>query len=60
MAQTAAAEIAASALISEVNWVVVASSTGLAGILSLLMSIQGLPEVGNDTGDTGTRYKEET
>ena len=44
MAQTAIATISTSALISDVNWVAVVSSTVLSGILSLLMAIQGLPE----------------
>ena len=45
VAQTAAATIGTSALISEVNWLVVASASVLAGILSLLSSVAGLPEV---------------
>lgn len=45
IAQTAAATIGTSAAIGDVNWVVVGSSALLAGILSMLMSIAGLPEV---------------
>ena len=45
MAQTAIGAIGASAIISEINWVVVASSTCIAGLVSVLMSIQCLPEV---------------
>lgn len=45
MAQTAIATIGTSALISEINWLVVASASAVAGILSLLTSIAGLPEV---------------
>lgn len=44
-AQTAVATIGTSALLSEVNWVAVASAAALAGGLSLLTSIGGLPEV---------------
>ena len=45
VAQTAVATIGTTALISEVNWVVVLSASLLAGVLSLLTSIAGLPEV---------------
>jgi hypothetical protein len=45
LAQTAIAAIGTSALISEINWVVVASAAGVAAVLSLLTSLAGLPEV---------------
>lgn len=45
MAQTAVAAIGTSAMLSSVDWVVVASTAALAGLLSLLTSVAGLPEV---------------
>ena len=50
VAQTAIATIGTTALISEIDWAVVASTALVAGILSLLTSIAGLPELknGND------------
>lgn len=45
VAQTAVATIGTSAVIGEVNWIVVGSASLLAGILSLLTSVAGLPEV---------------
>lgn len=43
--QAAVASIGTTAMITEVNWAVVFSTAALAGILSLLTSIAGLPEV---------------
>ena len=45
MAQSAIGAIGAAALISDVNWIVVLSTAGLSGVISLLTSIAGLPEV---------------
>ena len=45
VAQTAVATIGVSATMSDVNWIMVGSASVLAGILSLLTSIAGLPEV---------------
>ena len=45
VAQTAVATIGTTAVMSEVNWAMVASASALAGILSLLTSVAGLPEV---------------
>jgi hypothetical protein len=45
VAQTAVATIGTSAALHEVNWLIVASAAVLAGVLSMLTSIAGLPEV---------------
>ena len=45
VAQTAIATIGTSAVMGEVNWLMVGSAALLAGILSMLTSIAGLPEV---------------
>lgn len=44
LAQTAVATIGTTAMLSEVDWVLVASASALAGILSILTSVAGLPE----------------
>jgi len=45
VAQTAIATIGTSAVLGDVNWVMVASASALSGLLSLLTSISGIPEV---------------
>ena len=45
VAQTAVATIGTAAAMGEVNWVLVGSASALAGILSLLTSVAGLPEL---------------
>ena len=45
LAQTSVAMIGTSALLGDVNWLAVASASVLAGILSILTSVAGLPEV---------------
>lgn len=46
--QTAVATIGTTAVMSEVNWTMVVSASLLAGVLSLLTSVAGLPELEND------------
>ena len=45
VAQTAVATIGTSAVLAEVNWIMVGSASLLAGLLSLLTSVAGLPEL---------------
>lgn len=45
IAQTAVATIGTAAVLGEVNWVMVGSAAALAGVLSLLTSVAGLPEL---------------
>ena len=45
IAQTAIATVGTAAVMGEVNWVMVGSAAALSGVLSLLTSIAGLPEV---------------
>ena len=51
VAQTAVATIGASAVLSEVDWLVVASASALAGVLSLLTSIAFFSEMPDTDGD---------
>lgn len=51
MAQTCIAMIGTSVVLSEVNWVMVVSSSLLAGLLSLINSLAGLPEVKESTDE---------
>lgn len=50
VAQTAVATIGTASVLGDVNWLMILSASALAGILSLLTSIAGLPEV--NSGDT--------
>lgn len=50
-AQTAASLIGVGAVMSDINWLMVGSASLLSGILSLLTSIAGLPEVKEETGE---------
>lgn len=45
IAQTSVATIGAAAVLSDVNWIMVVSASLLSGLLSILTSIAGLPEV---------------
>ena len=50
VAQTAVATIGTGAVFSQVDWRMVVSASLLAGVLSLLTSVAGLPEVDGETG----------
>ena len=51
VAQTAVATIGTAAVLGDVNWVMVGSAAVLAGVLSLLTSVAGLPELPDADGD---------
>ena len=51
VAQTAVATIGTAAVLGDVNWVMVGSAAVLAGVLSLLTSVVGLPELPDADGD---------
>ena len=59
VAQTAIATIGTTALITEVNWWVVASASALAGVLSLLTSLAGLPELEEEADAKSAKRFEE-
>ena len=49
VAQTAVATIGTAVALGDVNWVLVGSASALSGVLSLLTSVAGLPEVNNES-----------
>ena len=49
VAQTAVATIGTAVALGDENWVLVGSASALAGVLSLLTSVAGLPEVNNES-----------
>lgn len=51
VAQTAVATIGTAAVLGEVDWIAVASASVLAGVLSMLTSVAGLPEVTDAGGE---------
>ena len=50
-AQTAVATIGTAAVIDQVNWLMVVSASALAGVLSILTSVAGIPEVDTKEGE---------
>ena len=64
VAQTAVATIGTAAVMQEVNWMMVLSASILAGILSMLTSVAGIPEVGevyvkDQEPDQGLYYEDD-
>ena len=59
VAQTAVGVIGASTVLSDVDWMFVVSAAALAGVVSLLTSIAGLPELPDKDGDGIPDDKEE-
>ena len=57
--QTAIAMIGTAVVMSEVNWVIVGSASLLAGILSILTSLAGIPEVDDGASPLGRHAKED-
>ena len=51
VAQTAVATIGTAAVINQVNWLMVVSASALAGVLSMLTSVAGIPEVEKREGE---------
>lgn len=51
VAQTAVATIGTAAVINHVNWLMVVSASALAGVLSMLTSVAGIPEVETKEGE---------
>ena len=51
VAQTAVATIGTSAVMGDVNWVMVASASALSGIISILTTVAGIPEVRSDENE---------
>lgn len=51
VAQTAVATIGTAAVLGDVNWLMVGSASILSGLLSLLTSVAGLPELPDKDGD---------
>lgn len=56
IAQVAVATIGTTATLQEVDWALVASTSALAGILSILMALGGLPEVTTEPDDASESY----
>lgn len=57
--QTAIAMIGTAVVMSEVNWLMVGSAAVLAGILSILTSLAGIPEVNEGASPLGKHVSEE-